>query len=204
MDIVGVIVLGLNLVKQEKDCPAFGFFGSFDSKGNRAIIANNFIRASMKILALSDEGLFDLKVKFFKTKIDERIIDKEKEKYFKNNLSDMVKNKKVVEILKRQNFTHYEPAENSTLEKKVSQFMAQQKFKSSSGNDKDGMYKRTLKKMSKIFKSSVYVLDGNAEDYFTKFWKKDDGFGKRKNFNLSGLENALGFLHATGKGDITR
>lgn len=108
LDIVGVIVLGLNLVKQEKDCPAFGFFGSFDSKGNRAIIANNFIRASMKILALSDEGLFDLKVKFFKTKIDERIIDKEKEKYFKNNLSDMVKNKKVVGMLKKQNFTHYE------------------------------------------------------------------------------------------------
>lgn len=201
--ILDAIVIGLNLVNNKKNCSVFSFFGCFTGDG-RKNIADTFKNKAK----LDDKSLGKLKLEFYTKRIVDRVIQVGGEEYFKNDLFDLINNKKVIDKLIKQGITHCEPRENLKWGKQISPFIAQLEFKSSNGSDKDCIYKKTLQKISNKFnsKTPVYVLDGNVNKkggYFLKFWE-DGELDKRKNFDLRGLENSQGFLHATGKDAITR
>ena len=164
--------------------------------------------------------------------IDDRdVIARGCEKYFKNDLSDLVNNSKVVDKLKDKGFIHCEPIENLTTKvldttnfsegttaKSVIEAINSVKFSSLPFNSNDGVYKESIKKISEEL-SPVYVLDGNATKDFVKFLALKNTTRKTKLTQKKIIEGEIDsvqslckkhfekgfvFLHAAGGDDITR
>lgn len=224
LDIVGVIVIGLNLVNNGSECPTFSFFGCFDSKG-RKNIADTFIKKA----GLDDRTLGKLKLEFYNKQIDDRVIQSECEKYFKNDLSDLVNNSKVVDKLKGKGFSHCEPVEKLTSEVLDTTNFSEEttaesvidaiaSVKKSLLPFESNTYKEGIEKISEEL-SPIYVLDGNATKNFVKFLapkniKKETKLAEKqiKKGDVDSVEflcenhfkKGFVFLYATGKDDTTR